>query len=143
MPLKPPNNVTDAGPCMVGMSEHEVQDIKDGKFLAAWKFLPWVIEHLGVPLMQRPPTPAEEKIEPDPAEMTEEEKKAYDKEQKKKNEERKKKDKEDEEKAKAKEERAKARAIAVEAGENLAELGLEESEEEIKIDDLPLDQLVV
>lgn len=74
--------------------------------------------------------------------MTEEERKAFEKEQKKKNEEKKKRDKEEEERLKAKEDRAKARAAAIEAGENLAEAGLEESEEEIKIDDLSLDQLV-
>ena len=81
-------------------------------------------------------------VEPNPDEMNEEEKKAYEKELKKKAEEKKKKDKEEAEAKAAKEERAKKRAEAIEAGLDLAEIGLEESEEEIKIDDLPIDQLI-
>ena len=50
--------------------------------------------------------------------------------------------KEEEEARKAKEDRALRRAAAIEQGQDLAELGLEESEEEIKIDDLPIDQLI-
>jgi len=40
---------------------------------------------------------------------------------------------------KAKEERAERRAAAVEAGQDLTELGLEESDDVPKIDDLPID----
>jgi len=36
---------------MVCMSEQELNDVKEGKFLPSWKFLPWVLEYLGVPLM--------------------------------------------------------------------------------------------
>ncbi len=95
MPTKLPNNVTDEGPCMVSMSEEELQQIRDGKFIPSWKFLPWVLEYLGVPLMQRPPAPPGEVVEPNVEEMTDEERKAYEKEQKKKAEEKKKKDKEE------------------------------------------------
>ena len=110
--VKLPNNVSNKGPCKICMSSQELQDIKDGKFLPAWKFLPWLMEYLGVPLMQKPPTPADEMKEQDAAEMTEEERKVYEKEQKKKNEEKKKKDKEAEDLAKAKAERAEKRAAA-------------------------------
>lgn len=82
-------------------------------------------------------------VEPNVEEMTEDEKKAYEKEQKKKAEEKKKKDKEEADAKAAKEERARKRAEAIEAGQDLAEVGLEESEEEIKIDDLPIDQIIV
>lgn len=54
-----------------------------------------------------------------------------------------KKKKEEEEKKRAKEERAKLREEALAEGKDLVELGLEESEEEIIIDDLPIDDLVL
>lgn len=54
-----------------------------------------------------------------------------------------KKRKEEEEKKRAKEERAKLREEALAEGKDLVELGLEESEEEIIIDDLPIDDLVL
>ncbi len=140
--IKPPNNITDIGPCMICMSNEELQEIKDGKPFAAWKFLPWVMEYLGVPLAIQPKV-EQVIVEPNPDEMNEEEKKAYEKEQKKKVEEKKKKDKEEDEARKAKEDRARRRAEALEAGQDLAEAGLEESEEEIKIDDLSITRLVV
>lgn len=139
MPEKPPNNVTDEGPCAVCCSVQELQDIKDGKFIPSWKFLPWVLEYLEVPLMQRPAPPPEEVQEPDLEAMTDDERKAYEKDQKKKADEKRKREKDEEEKARAKEERAKQRAAACEEGKDLAELGLEETEEEIIIDDLSLE----
>jgi hypothetical protein len=141
LPIKPPNNLTTVGPCMVCLSAEELQEIKDGKPFAAWKFLPWILEHLGVPLMVKPKE-LKTIVEPNVDEMTEDEKKAYEKEQKKKAEEKKKKEKEEADAKAAKEERAKKRAEAIEAGQDLAEVGLEESEEEIKIDDLPIDQII-
>jgi hypothetical protein len=123
MEHKLPNNVTEIGPCMICLSKEELQEIKDGKAMPAWKFIPWVLEFLGVPLMQRPHNPEEIK-EPNVEEMNEEERKAYDKELKKKAEEKKKKDKEDEELRKAKEERHRKRQEAIEEGLNLEELGL-------------------
>jgi hypothetical protein len=65
---------------MICMSEQELQDVKDGKQIHTWKFLPWVLEYLGVPLMQKPPSPEEPVAEPNPDEMTDEEKKVYEKE---------------------------------------------------------------
>lgn len=127
---------------MICMSEHELAEIKEGKMLAAWKFLPWVLEYLGVPLMQRPARPVEPVVEPNPEEMDVEERKAYEKELKKKTDEKKRKDKEEEDLRKAKEERNRKRQEALEEGLDLEEIGLQETEEEIKIDDLPLEQLV-
>lgn len=95
-----------------------------------------------MPLMVKP-AKVKVTVEPNIEEMNEEEKKAYEKETKKKAEEKKKKDKEEAEAKAAKDERAKKRAEAIENGLDLAELGLEESEEEIKIDDLPIEQLSV
>ena len=48
---KPPNNVSNDGPCMICMSEQELLEIKEGKQFPAWKFIPWVLEYLDVPLM--------------------------------------------------------------------------------------------
>lgn len=142
LPIKPPNNLTNEGPCMVCLSAEELQEIKDGKPFPAWKFLPWVMEYLGVPLMVKP-LEVKQEVVPDLESMSEEEKKAYDKEQKKKAEEQKKKEKAEAEAAAAKAERAKKRTEAIEAGHDLAEMGLEESEEEIKIEDLPIERLIV
>ena len=139
---KPPNNITTDGPCMICMSETELTEVKEGKMLAAWKFLPWVLEYLGIPLMQKPPMPVVPVEEPNPETMEPEERKAYEKELKKKAEEKKKKDKEEDDLRKAKEERHRKRQEALDEGLDLEEIGLQETEEEIKIDDLTLDQLV-
>jgi hypothetical protein len=128
---------------MVCLSNEELNEIKEGKPFPSYKFLPWILEFLGVPLMQRPPAPPVEVPEINPEELTEEERKAFEKEKKKKEIEEQKRLKEEAESLKAKEDRAIRRAAAVEAGMDLAEMGLEESEEEIKIDDLPIDQLTV
>lgn len=138
LPMKLPNNLTTVGPCMICMSNEELQEIKDGKPFPAWKFLPWIMEYLDVPLVVKP-ADVKVVVEPNVEEMNEEERKAYEKEQKKKLEEKKKKDKEEAEAKAAKEERARKRQEAIDNGLDLAELGLEESEEEIKIDDLPID----
>lgn len=100
---------------MIGLSQEEVNEIKDGKQFAAWKFLPWILEYLKVPLAIQPKV-EQAVIEPNLDEMNEEEKKAYEKEQKKKAEEKKKKEKEEEELRKQKEDRARRRAEAIEAG---------------------------
>ena len=96
------------------------------------------MEYLGVPLMVRPP---EVKIvlEPNVDEMNEEEKKVHEKELKKKVEEKKKKEKEEAEIKAAKDERARRRAEHIERGEDPEEHGVPDSEEEVKIDDLPID----
>jgi len=138
-----PNNVIP-GLSEIGLSEVEVEEIKTGRPFPSWKFIPWILDELGHELMQRPPPPPpEEGEEPEPVEMTEEEAAAAAKEKKKKEAEEAKKAKEAEEAAKAKEERAKRRAEAVAAGQDLAALGLEESEEEEKIEDLSIDNLVL
>lgn len=105
---KPPNNVSTAGTCLVSLSQEELNEIKDGKQFAAWKFLPWVLEYLGVPLAVLPKV-EQAAAEPNIDEMNEEEKKVYEKEQKKKAEEKKKKEKEEEELKKQKMERARKR----------------------------------
>lgn len=144
LPAKPPNNLRTDGPCMVCLSNEELQEIKDGKPFAAWKFLPWVMEYLGVTLDVKPVVVKEE-VAPNLDEMTPEQLKAYEKEQKKKADEKKKKEKEEAEAKAAKEERARKRAELREANPevDLGEHGLEETEEEIKIDDLSIEQLCV
>jgi len=138
-----PNNIVP-GLSEIGLSEAEVDEIKTGKPFPSWKFIPWILDELQMPLMERPPPPPpEEGEEPEPVELTEEEAAAAAKEKKKKDAEEAKKAKEAEEAAKAKEERAKKRAEAIAAGQDLAALGLEESEEEEKIDDLSIDNLIL
>lgn len=52
---KLPNNIiNEEGPCMIGMSDSELEEVRNGKVLPAWKFLPWICEYLGVPLMEKP-----------------------------------------------------------------------------------------
>lgn len=46
---KPPNNIVE-GRCMVCMSQEEVDKIREGHSMPAWKFLPWILEYLGIPL---------------------------------------------------------------------------------------------
>jgi len=65
MPMKLPNNITTEGPCMVCMSEQELLDIKNGMPIPSWKFLPWIMEFLGVPLRVKDPPPPEEDSETD------------------------------------------------------------------------------
>jgi hypothetical protein len=125
----------------VGLSQSEIDDIKLGKPFPSWKFIPWILDELGLKLMKRPPPPEPE--EPDLDEFTEEQKAQMEKDKKKKAAEEAKKAKEEEEAKKAKEERRKKREEAVEKGLDLAELGLEESEEEIKVDDLSIEELVL
>lgn len=135
-----PNNVVPNS--KVSMSQQEIDEIKAGKPFPSWKFIPWILDELNYELMKRPPPPEPE--EPaDGEELTEEEKAKREKEQKKKQAEEAKRLKEEEEAKKAKEERRKKREEAIAAGQNLADLGLEESDEEIKIDDLSIDDLVL
>jgi hypothetical protein len=47
----------------IGLSEQELSDIIEGKSFPAWKYLPWVLDHLGYPLEKRKPPPPEEKVE--------------------------------------------------------------------------------
>ena len=137
------NNVVP-GLSKIGLSLQELEEIKLGKPFPSWKFIPWIIDNLGLPLMKRPPPPPEEKPEGEEEELTEEQKAAQEKALKKKQAEEAKKLKEEEEAKKAKEERKRKRQEAIENGQDLAALGLEESEEEeAKADDLSIDDLVL
>ena len=46
---KPPNNIVE-GRCMVCLSQEEVDKIKEGHAIPAWKFLAWILEYLNIPL---------------------------------------------------------------------------------------------
>jgi hypothetical protein len=54
---KPPNNVRTDGECMISLSQEELDLIKEGKKFEAWKFIPWVLDYMKIPLVQRPPPP--------------------------------------------------------------------------------------
>jgi YHS domain-containing protein len=75
MAEKLPNNISEEGPCMICLSQKELDDIRDHKPFPAAKFMPWILEFLGVPLALRPPPPPQ--AEPNLEEMTEDEQKAY------------------------------------------------------------------
>lgn len=140
LPIKPPNNLRTDGPCMVCLSNEELNEIKEGKPFAAWKFLPWIMEYLGIPLAVKE-VEVKEEVQPNFEEMSDDQKKTWEKEQKKKADEKKKKEKEEADAKAAKEERARKRAELREANPDvdLAEHALEETEEEIKIDDLSIE----
>ena len=55
-----PNNVVP-GLSKVGLSQAEIDEIRSGKPFAAWRFIPWILDHLGYELAKRPdpPEPAE------------------------------------------------------------------------------------
>ena len=86
---------------------------------------------MNVPLMIKPPE--KKVVDEEPPQLT-------DKEKKKIEEEKKKKAREEAEAKAAKEERHRKRQEALDAGLDLAELGLEESDEEDKYDDLSITQ---
>ena len=67
------NNVVP-GLSKIGLSLQELEEIKLGKPFPSWKFIPWIIDNLGLPLMKRPPPPPEEKPEGEEEELTEEQK---------------------------------------------------------------------
>lgn len=74
---KPPNNIVEEGRCMVCLSQEELDKIKNGEPIPSWKFLPWILEHLGIPLKRKPIVPKVPEPEPNIEEMTPEELKAY------------------------------------------------------------------
>ena len=92
-----PNNPIEGG--RIGLSETELADIVDGKPFPAWKFIPWILDFLGHPLMKKRPPPPEEKPEGEEEveELDEETKKKRDAEARKKAIEEEKKRKEEEE----------------------------------------------
>lgn len=142
MPVKLPNNITDEGECMISMSEAELNDIKEGKPFPSWKFLPWIMEFLGVELRVKDPPPPEEDSATD-EEWDEARLKQHRDKIKKKKKEAEAKAKAEAEAAAAKAERAAKRKDAMEQGLNLEELGLQESEDEKVIEDVNIDMLVL
>ena len=110
--------------------------------MPSWKFLPWIMEFLGIPLRVKDPPPPEPDSQTD-EEWDEETKKKHIDKKKKKSKEKEALRKAEEAKAAAKQERGNKRKEAIESGLNLEELGLQESEEEIIIEDCSLDQLVL
>ena len=138
-----PNNFVAGG--RIGMSEPELQAINDGKVFPASKFVPWLLHELGFDLDKRKPPPEPEVAEEEEQveDLTPLSKRKRDIEAKKKATELEKKKREEAEKQAAKEERSRQREEAIAEGKDLVELGLEESEEEIIIDDLPIDDLVL
>ena len=142
MPVKLPNNITNEGPCMICMSESELAEIKEGKPIPSWKFLPWIMDFFNIPLRVKDPPSPEEDSETD-AEWDEARLKQHKDKIKKKKKEAEAKKKAEEEAAAAKADRALKRKDAVEQGLNLEELGLQDSEEEKIIEDVPIDWLVL
>jgi adenylate kinase family enzyme/YHS domain-containing protein len=142
-----PNNPLPGG--KISLSEHELTEVIEGKMFPASKFIPWILNYLGYPLMKKRPPPVVADAEGDGAgaadeEIDEETKKKRDAEAKKKAQEEDKKRREEEERQHAKQERRNKRQAARDAGQDLRELGLDESEEEtVIIEDLSIDQIVL
>lgn len=126
----------------IGLSQAEIDEIKMGRPFPAWKFIPWILDVLGHELMKKPPPPdlTEEELEA----LPEEDRDKILKERAEKAKALAKEEKEKEKKAAEKAERAKKRAEAIDAGADLAALGLEESEEEVEpIEDLSIEELIL
>jgi len=117
MPTKLPNNIesVDGPPCMISMSQEELDSIKEGKVMPTWKFLPWVLEFLDIPLEARA-KPEVQEVEINEEELTPEELVAKKKKDKAAAEAAKKKAKEEEAEMARKSERATKRAQAIEEG---------------------------
>ena len=142
---KPRNNI-EGRKSAICLSEQELQQIKEGKPFATWKFIPWILEHLNVPLDIKDPPPPDPETEPEddwtPEQLADFEKKKQKKEREKKKEQDAK-EAAAKEKAAAKEERAARRANAIENGENLEALGLaESSDEESDFEDCSIERFV-
>jgi len=101
-----PNNPLPGG--KIGLSEHELAEVIEGKPFAASKYIPWILNYLGYPLMKKRPPP----VQADGAEgegagagdedLDEETKKKKEAEAKKKAQEEEKKRREEEERQNAK-----------------------------------------
>lgn len=48
-----PNNVVEHE-SEIGLKEDEVNTIKAGKPFPSWKFIPWILDELNLPLQQKP-----------------------------------------------------------------------------------------
>lgn len=133
-----PNNVIP-GTSKVGLSYAEIEEIRSGKPFPAWKFIPWILDHLGHRLMQRPPPPdPDEGIIAD--DLSENSRAAYDARQKQKQAGAAAKAKAAAEAKQAREARRRQREEALAAGADPAEL--EESADE-KPEDLSIEDLVL
>lgn len=53
-----PNNVIP-GQSKISLSQEEINEIKTGKPFPSWRFIPWILDHLGYPLMRQPDPPEE------------------------------------------------------------------------------------
>ncbi len=126
---------------MLCLSEQELNEIKEGKPFPSWKFLPWILEFLEIPLTVKPPPPPEEDSETD-ADWDEARKQEHVNKKKKKKKEADAAAKAAAEAAAAKADRANRRKEAIENGLNLEELGLQDSEEEIIIEDLSIERFI-
>lgn len=128
----------------MGLSETEIAEIRSGKPFPSWRFIPWVLDHLGYELMRRPPPPEPVQEIVDPNELEPEARAKWDKEQKLKAAAAAKKAKELELEAAAKAEREKKRQELEAAGATASELAaLDSDPEDVKVDDLSIDELVL
>ena len=148
MQIKLPNNITNDGPCMIGLSEDELTNIKNGQPMNSVKFLPWIMEFLGVPLRVKDKPPEEPDSETDD-EMRADEALLKAHQDRKKAKEKARKKAEDAKKAaeaKAAEEKAerdRKREEFRSQGLDPVEQGLPDSEEEIIIEDASIDRFVL
>ena len=53
-----PNNVIP-GVSKISLSQEEINEIKTGKPFPSWRFIPWILDHLGYALMRQPDPPEE------------------------------------------------------------------------------------
>lgn len=53
-----PNNVIP-GQSKISLSQEEINEIKTGKPFPSWRFIPWILDHLGYQLMRQPDPPEE------------------------------------------------------------------------------------
>jgi adenylate/nucleoside-diphosphate kinase len=138
-----PNNVVP-GKSKIGLSQSEIDEIKTGKPFPAWKFIPWILDHLGYPLAEKPDPPPAAEEEVDPETLDEDAKAEYMKQKKIKEQKEAKAAAEAAKVAKEKEEYKAKRAAAIAAGEDLEALGLSApADDEPVTEDLSIDKLVL
>lgn len=74
-----PNNVIP-GESEIGLKHEEIEEIKMGKPMPSWKFIPWILDHLGFELMKKKPPPPVEEEPVNPDELNEEDRAKWEKE---------------------------------------------------------------
>ena len=109
--------------------------------MPSWKFIPWILEFLQVPLRVKEKPPPTPESETDDA-WSEGRLKGHKEKKKKRKKDLEMRLKAEAEAQAAKADRAAKRQQAIEAGQNLKDVGLEETEEEIEIPDVPIDWLI-